>query len=86
MPFAATLAFIDSIQDDMRDIEQLNDRIRFLEKLLIRRPYDVCAKLNPDGLREEEVLWKIIEARDVLAHLQQDKDTLTFTYPQWLVG
>lgn len=86
MPFAATLAFIDSIQEDCRDISELNAQIRFLEKLIIQKPRFVKARVNVKALGEDDVLWKIIEARDVCATLLESSDTLSFKYPSWMVN
>jgi hypothetical protein len=86
MPFAATLAFVDSIQDDRRDMTQVKRAMRFLQKLLINPPNTVSAKTNRQALSQEDVLWKIVESRDVLCHLLQNQNGLRFFYPQWMVG
>jgi hypothetical protein len=85
MPYAATLAFIDSLQDDRRDLSQLTPRDRFLESLIVRKPSSVAAKVNMMALHDKDILWKVIEGRDVLAHLRQGPDTLNFEYPGWMV-
>ena len=87
MPYAATLAFIDSIQDDRRDLESLcRDTVRFLEKLHVTPPSEISAKLDKAGLSDDDVLWKIIEGRDVMTHLLENAPGLTFRYPSWIVG
>jgi hypothetical protein len=86
MPFAALLAFIDSIQDDRRDLEGVTEEIRFLERILVRCPAIVTAKVNKQALPVESLIWKVVEARDVFAHLGQDPNGLSFRYPDWMVG
>ncbi len=86
MPYAATLAFIDSIQDDRRDLQNLcRDTVRFLKELQITLPSRISAKLDKAGLSESDVLWKIVEGRDVMAHLLERDPGLTFRYPAWIV-
>src|SRR5207244_4130406 len=86
MPFAALLAFIDSIQDDQRDLEGVEKAVLVLEELLIQDPATVFAKINPDALGDAGLLDKIIEARDVLAALDQAPTDLYFKYPEWMAG
>jgi len=85
LPFAALLAFVDSIQDDRRDLSASLQAAALLEKLLIRRS-TVSAVMNVAALQAEEVLFKIVEARDVVASLVQDPQQLYFRYPKWLAG
>jgi hypothetical protein len=85
MPYAATLCFIDSIQDDRRNLEHVTDRLRFLEKLIVERPATVKAKVNRPA-KAEDTLWKIVEACDVLGHLVQSPSVLNFKYPLWMAG
>ena len=85
MPFATLLAFVDSIQDDRRDLTGIKDEVRFLEKILILAPATVTAQVNQRSLSPQSVLWKAVEARDVFAHLQQDATSLSFKYPDWMV-
>jgi hypothetical protein len=84
MPFAALLAFVDSIQDDRRDLEGLKEEVRFLERILVKKPATVTAKVNMRSLPPQSLLWKAVEARDVLAHLSQDPASLYFKYPDWV--
>lgn len=85
LPFAGLLAFVDSIQDDRRDLEGLRDELNFLERLLITPPANVSAKVNRDAIPDSSLLWKIVEARDVAASLRQRNGNLSFQYPDWLV-
>jgi hypothetical protein len=85
MPFAALLAFVDSIQDDRRDLEGLKEEVRFLERILVKKPATVTAKVNVQSLPPQSLLWKVVEARDVLAHFSQDPASLYFKYPDWMV-
>ncbi len=86
MSFAGMLAFVDSIQDDRRNIAGLHSEVRFLEKLLVQRPRRVSAKVNPAALSPSDVLWKVVESRDVLGSLLQRDDAMTFSYPTWMIG
>ena len=84
MPFAALLAFVDSIQDDRRDLESVKEEVRFLERILVLEPATVTAEVNVHALPTQSLLWKAVEARDVLAHLSQDPASLYFKYPDWM--
>jgi hypothetical protein len=84
MPFAALLAFIDSIQDDRRDLDGVKEEVRFLQRILVLEPATVSAEVNTQYLPEQSVLWKVVEARDILAHLSQDPESLYFRYPTWM--
>jgi hypothetical protein len=86
LPFAALLAFVDSIQDDRRDLDSLRHEIGFLERLLVAEPATVTAKVNPGAMDRDSLLLKLIEARDVLASLSQTAGSLMFEYPTWMVG
>ncbi len=46
LPFAATLAFIDSLQVDRREISEIRKEIEYLETLIIRTSRCVEAKVN----------------------------------------
>ena len=85
MPFAALISFIDSIQDDRRDLECVSEEIRFLERVLVEQPATVQAIVNNDALPLESLLWKVVEVRDVLAHLNQSPESLFFKYPAWMI-
>jgi hypothetical protein len=85
MPFAALISFIDSIQDDRRDLECVSEEIRFLEHILVERPATVQAIVNKDALKIESLLWKVVEVKDVLAHLNQSPESLFFKYPAWMI-
>ena len=86
MPFASLLAFIDSIQDDRRDLEGVQDAVLVLEELVIQPPAKVVAEINADALDDSTLLDKILESRDVLAALQQSDSDLFFKYPEWMAG
>jgi hypothetical protein len=86
LPFAGLLAFVDSIQDDRRDLTGLRSEVNFLERLIVNAPATVTAQVNRAALNAESVLWKCVEARDVLASLSQNKQTLFFEYPNWMVA
>ncbi len=86
MPFAATLAFIDSIQEDRRELTEIWAQMRFLERLIVNGPRYVKAKLNLNALEDEDVLWKIIESRDVCGVLLESDDSISFKYPPWMTN
>jgi hypothetical protein len=86
LPFGALLAFVDSIQDDRRDIEAVKEAVLILKTLLIQAPATVEADISMDGLNDEKLLDKIMEGRDVLAALEQKPNTLQFKYPSWVAA
>lgn len=86
LPFAALLAFVDSIQEDRRDLAGLQRELHFLKRLLIEAPATVTAKVDRSAIADSSVLWKLIEARDVRASLQHGPDGLAFAYPAWMAG
>ena len=86
LPFAALLAFVDSIQDDRRDLAGLQNELYFLERLLVDAPATVTARVDRNAVPDTSVLWKLIEARDVTASLRNHDNGLTFTYPEWMAG
>ena len=72
MPFAGLLAFVDSIQDDRRDLRGLRNELCFLEKLLIRDPALISADVNRNAsprsrptleARRSEACTSFIEAK-----------------------
>lgn len=85
MPFAALLAFVDSIQDDRRDLDGVKEELSFLERILVQAPATVTAEVNGRSLSWQSILWKVVEARDVLLHLSQYPESLNFKYPAWMV-
>lgn len=85
-PFASLLAFVDSIQDDRRGLSASEDAALILRRLLITRPATVAARISMAALSDRDLLDKIVEARDVLALLEQTKDSLYFAYPKWIGG
>ncbi|MEX0978828.1 MAG: hypothetical protein WDZ48_08260 [Pirellulales bacterium] len=84
LPFAALLAFVDSIQDDRRNLDAVREAVLILERLLVVPPRTVEAQINIAGLGEQQLLDKIIEGMDVLATLDQAADSLQFKYPEWI--
>lgn len=85
MPFAANLAFIDSIQEDRRAVSEMRLEMRFLENLLIKTPRFIKAKVNLTALDKDDILWKIIEACDVLKTLFENEETIAYRYPSWMI-
>ena len=85
LPFASLLAFVDSIQDDRRDLAGLKNELYFLERLIVNQPTTVTAQVNRAAVSDNSLLWKVVEARDVIASLRQRAGTLTFVYPAWMV-
>ena len=86
MPFAGLLAFIDSIQDDRRDLAGVRQEVGFLKRLLVRAPATIAADVNEEAIKQSSFLWKIVEARDVLGSLRWRTNHLAFDYPQWMVA
>ncbi len=86
MPFAALLAFVDSIQDDRRDLGTSREAVLILKRVLVRRPAIVKADIDRLAIPDEALLGKMIEARDVLGTLRRDNDGLQFKYPSWMSG
>jgi hypothetical protein len=84
LPFAALLAFVDSIQDDRRGLSADKETRLILEELLVRRPATVSARINIHALEDGQLLGKLVEAHDVIAALDQKPDTLHFEYPRWM--
>ena len=85
MPFAGLLAFIDSIQDDRRDLAGVRQEVGFLERLFVRAPATIAANVNEKAIKQSSFLWKIVEARDVLGVLRWRPNQLAFEYPHWMV-
>jgi hypothetical protein len=86
MPFAALLAFVDSIQDDRRDLGVSRRAVMILKRLLVKRPAVVEADIDAQAIPDEALLGKIVEAREVLAALRYAADGLQFHYPKWMSG
>jgi hypothetical protein len=85
LPYAALLSFVDSIQDDRRDISEIKQFVLILRRLLIKRPSTVTADIDARAIAEGEFLSKIIEAHDVLGCLDQAAGELYFKYPNCIV-
>jgi hypothetical protein len=86
MPYASLLAFVDSIQDDRRDLTGVHEELSFLQRLSVGHPAIVSAEVDTAALKREAILPKLVEARDVLATLEQSPDTLFFQYPHWMIA
>jgi len=85
MPFSALLAFIDSIQDDRRTLGEMKAQRPFLHGLTVDSDRKISALVDASALKDSDVIWKMIEAKDVLAAVDCNRDTLEVEYPAWLV-
>lgn len=85
MPFAALLAFVDSIQDDRRDLKGLTNEINFLKTLIVNRSV-ITAEVELGAISDESILWKVVEARDIVKSLHQVAGAINFEYPNWMVN
>lgn len=85
-PFATLLAFVDSLQEDQRDVIGLKSEFRVLRCLLLEPPATVSAAMERDALVDPFLLTKIVEARDVLASFDQKRHELYFRYPRWIAN
>lgn len=86
MPFAALLTFVDSIQEDRRRFADIiRDKV-FLLSLIVNNGRVVSAEVDGSALEQEDVIWKIVEATDVLAVLERTKNSFDVEYPKWLVA
>ena len=86
MPFAALLAFVDSIQDDRRDVGASRQAVLILRRILIRQPAVIEADIDRHAIADDALLGKIIECRDVVAALRQERGGPQFRYPSWISG
>ena len=86
MPFAALLAFIDSIQEDRRKFGGVALEKAFLEHLMVEEARVISADVNGGALGAADVIWKIVEASDVLASIERTADSFDMRYPKWLVA
>jgi len=85
MPFAVLLAFVDSIQEDRRGFKVINKDKVFLQCLTLNNERIVSAKVDGKALKEG-VIWKIVEATDVLAAIETNEKSIDIEYPTWLVA
>lgn len=83
MPFASLLAFVDSLQDDRRDIESSLAHGPVNLAINTMAPRTVAATLDPNAIDPGAVLHKIIEAWDVTVCLITNPGALVFEYPSW---
>lgn len=86
MPFAALLAFVDSIQEDRRKLEGIGKDKAFLQELAIDEERIISARVDGSALGKEDIIWKIVEAIDVLAALEINTQSFDVEYPKWLVA
>jgi hypothetical protein len=84
MPFAALLAFVDSIQDDRRELVGPLPARRILDDLSVDDVGTVSAALNADQYDPAELLEKMLEARDVRASFLDTDGVISFKYPDWM--
>lgn len=82
-PFAALLAFIDSIQDDRREPSVPDPSKDILEGLEVDN-MKVSASLDLTRLTERQILKKRTEAADIIAFFEQDG--LCYEFPKELIG
>jgi len=86
LPFAALLAFVDSIQDDRRDLEGVLDTPVILRALSCTQDGIITADVDLAALDSQSTLEKIIEGRDVHASLVHCEGGMRFVYPIWIVA
>jgi hypothetical protein len=58
--------------------------ILVLEELHVTEPNRVTAVIGQAALSSEELLRKVLEARDVAGALECSHGCLTLEYPEWL--
>ncbi len=86
MPFAALLTFVDSIQEDRRRFGDISREKVFLLSLIVDNGRVVSADVDGSSLEKEDLIWKIVDATDVLAALERTKDSFDVEYPKWLLA
>ena len=86
LPFAALLAFVDSIQDDRRDLQGVLDTPVILKSLACTHDGIITADVELAALDSQSILEKIIEGRDVYASLVHYEGGMRFVYPTWIVA
>ncbi len=84
MPFAVLLAFIDSIQEDRRSLVDIQFYKPFLRRLFLKDGRKILADVDTGALTNKDVIWKMIEARDVLAAVEFCSDSFEVMYPEWI--
>lgn len=80
------LTYIDSIQDDRRDLSGGIEPRVILRSLSVRDGSRIEADIDMTALESADILQKIIEARDVAVSIGPGEDGLEFIYPGWMVG
>lgn len=86
MPFAVLLTFVDSIQEDRRGFNVINKDKVFLQCLTLNNERIISAKVDGSALGREGLIWKIVDATDVLAAIETNKKSIDIQYPTWLVA
>jgi hypothetical protein len=86
MPFAALLTFIDSIQEDRRIFEDIKRDKAFLRELIVEKGRMISAKVDGQALAKEDIIWKIVDATDVVASLKTTAESFDVKYPKWLMA
>jgi hypothetical protein len=86
LPFAALLAFVDSIQDDRRDLEGVLDTPWILKSVACAADGRITADVDLGALDSQSILEKIIEGRDVHASLIHRAGGMRFEYPGWILA
>ena len=86
LPFAALLAFVDSIQDDRRDLAGLFDTPVVLKSLTCGQDGSITANVDLAALDSQSIFEKIIEGRDVYDSLVHREGGMRFVYPAWIVA
>lgn len=86
LPFAALLAFVDSLQEDRRELVGSWRARTFLRELTLVRDRVVGAIVDIGALDENDVLWKIVEAREVVSTVESAGRSLAVEYPAWMVA
>ncbi|MFX1487302.1 MAG: hypothetical protein ACFFBS_09460 [Promethearchaeota archaeon] len=86
MPFAALLAYVDSIQEDRRKFDSIRKERAFLRHLTIEEERIISAEVDGAALANGDVIWKIVEATDVLSFLERSTASFEVEYPKWLVA
>ena len=85
LPFAALLAFVDSIQDDRRDLEGIFDTPLVMTGLSCSPNGEIVAEVDVAALDSQSILEKIIEGRDVHACIAPHENGLILRYPSWMI-
>jgi hypothetical protein len=85
MPFAALLAFVDSIQDDRRDLFGIALEHKILCDIQLVDATTYRAELDASAIPQEIILQRMVEARHVLQSFQWPYGNLSLKYPDWML-